>query len=130
VTVSINEGFDMRTDDRLDEGFKLLRACSREQAPFDLELEERMMKKFTHANRGMARLGKMAAGVLVCIAVAGAAVAATGGFGRILDIRLSPDAGVLDVKPSPDADVLDVKPSPDADILDVNLTTDSTDSTD
>ena len=77
----------MRTDKRLDEGFELLRAFSREQAPFDLDLEERMMKEFTNANRNwMPRVGKMAAVVLLCVAVAGAAVAATGGLGWVFEL--------------------------------------------
>ena len=76
----------MRTDDRLDEGFELLRACSREQAPFDLDLEERMMKEFSNANRNwIPRFGKTAAVVLLCVTVAGAAVAGTGGFDWIWD---------------------------------------------
>jgi hypothetical protein len=76
----------MRANDRLDEGLELLRACSREQAP-DLDLEERMMKEFSNANRNwMPRLGKMAAGVLLCMTVAGVAVAATGGLGWIFEL--------------------------------------------
>ena len=81
-----NEDFDMNRNDPLDEGFELLQACSREQAPFDLELEERMTKEFSNANRTwMPRLGKVAVIVLLCITVAGAAVAGTGGFDWIWD---------------------------------------------
>ena len=76
----------MSTDDRLDEGFELLRTCPREQAPFDLDLEERMMKEFANTNRNwMPRFGKLAAAALLCITVAGAAVAATGGVGWVLE---------------------------------------------
>ena len=53
---------------------------------FDLDLEERMMKEFTNANRNwMPSLGKMAAVVLLCVTVVGVSVAATGGFSRILE---------------------------------------------
>ena len=77
----------MKTNDRLDEGLELLRACSREQAPFDLDLEERMMKEFTNANRSwMPRLGKVAAVALLCMTVAGVSVAATGGFDWIFEL--------------------------------------------
>lgn len=76
----------MKNRDRLDEGFELLKACSREQASFDLDLEERMMREFTDGSGNrMASVGKMAAVILLCVAVAGVSVAATGGFGRILE---------------------------------------------
>lgn len=77
----------MRKHDRLDEGLELLKACSREQAPIDLDLEERMMKEFTTANRSwMPRLGKVAATVLICMTVAGVSVAATGNLGWIFEL--------------------------------------------
>ncbi len=76
----------MSTHDRLDEGFELLKACSREQAPCNLDLEERMMKEFTNVNRSwMPRFSKMAVTVLLCVTVAGAAVAGTGGFSWLLE---------------------------------------------
>ena len=75
----------MTIDDRLDEGFELLKACSREQAQCDLNLEERMMREFSKVEpRWMPTLGKIAAVFVLCIVVAGASVAATGGFSRIL----------------------------------------------
>ena len=90
----------MRTNDRLDEGLELLRACSREQAP-DLDLEERMMKEFTNANRNwMPRVSRMAAVVLLCITVGGVSVAATGGLGRIFNFTgtLEIDGKAVDVE--------------------------------
>lgn len=92
----------MRTDDRLDEGFERLKACSCEQAPFDLDLEERMMKEFANANRNwMPRIGKMAAVVLLCVTVAGATVAATGGLDWIFELT-----GTLEM---PNGDTYDVE---------------------
>ncbi len=91
----------MSTNDPLDKGFELLRACSRERAPFDLDLEERMMKEFTNANRPkMKQLTKVVAAVVLCLLVTGAAVA-TGGIDWILNwtgtVELD-DGSVFDVQ--------------------------------
>lgn len=75
----------MKNDDLLNEAFGLLRAGSSEPATLNLDLEERMMKQLAKAQRpGMSRFTRAALVVLVCITLAGASVAATGGFSRIL----------------------------------------------
>ena len=75
----------MKADERLDEGFELLKACSREQAPFDTDLEERLMNELAKTQRSwISRPTTVAAVVVVCVAVTGVSLAATGSLGRIL----------------------------------------------
>ena len=75
----------MGTHDGLDKAFDGLKARSRERAECNLDLEKRMMKEFQNVNRPrIGRFKKAAAVAVLCVTVAGAAVAATGGFSRIL----------------------------------------------
>ena len=75
----------MNPHDPLEKAFDLLKSRSRERPGCNLDLEARMMREFADGKRRTSVLVKGAALAVLILAVTGAAVAATGGIGRLLN---------------------------------------------